>query len=471
MGHAIGEARETEDAHGALGRGMTKVVVLELNELNFKAIEHYVARGALPHFAAFLQRHGYCETTSETLYEELEPWIQWVTVHTGLPLAEHGIFRLGDVVASDTPQIWERMEKELQLTVGAVSPMNAANRASRPAFFIPDPWTPTPASGSWLTRRLSHAVSQAVNDNARGTMSGSTIGILLLGLARFGLAMNYGAYATLGMGALRRSWNRPPFLDLFLSDVFIGLTKKTQPHFSTLFLNGAAHLQHHYMFNSPACANGQANPSWYIGAGVDPVGEIYAVYDRILGSVQRALPDYRILLITGLHQDPYGAPEYYWRLRDHAAFLRRLGLRFRDVQPRMSRDFIVRFASRTDLEFAADLLLAARIGQDQAFTVERRDSDIFAQLVFPNEITDGMSLRTGDVVVEHLKKHVVFVALKNGHHSAIGYFSDSGRPRSGLPRSIPLTQVYDEIMGIFRNGAGARHRSVPEHADSLREGV
>ena len=450
---------------------MTKVVVLELNELNFEAVEHYAARGALPHFAAFLKSHGYCETTSETLYEELEPWIQWVTVHTGLSFSDHGIFRLGDVVASDTPQIWEHMERELQLTVGAVSPMNAANRASRPAFFIPDPWTPTPASGSWLTRRLSGAVSQAVNDNARGVMTGSTIGILLLGLARFGLAQNYGAYAGLGMGAFRRPWNRVSFLDLFLSDVFIGLTKKTRPQFSTLFLNGAAHLQHHYMFNSPACANGQANPSWYIGRELDPVGHIYAVYDRILGSVQRALPDYRILIITGLHQDPYGTPEYYWRLRDHAAFLRSLGLQFEDVQPRMSRDFVVRFVARSDLENAAGVLLGARIGEDQAFSVEKRDSDIFVQLVYPYEITDATTLRAGDIVVETLKKHVVFVALKNGHHSAIGYFSDSGRQKNELPRSIPLTRVYDEILAIFGNGADASHRSASAPAEPLRERI
>lgn len=450
---------------------MTKVVVLELNELNFEAVGHYVARGALPNFADFLHRHGYCETTSETLYEELEPWIQWVTVHTGLTFAEHGIFHLGDVVASDRPQIWECLEQELQLTVGAVSPMNAANRASEPAFFIPDPWTRTPASGSWLTRRLSAAISQAVNDNARGFMSGSTIGTLLLSLSRFGLARNYGTYASLGAGALRHPWNRVAFLDLFLSDVFIGLTKKAQPQFSTLFLNGAAHLQHHYMFNSPACANGRRNPPWYIGEGVDPVGQIYAIYDRVLGSVQRTLPDYRVLIVTGLHQDPYRAPEYYWRLRDHTAFLRRLGLRFQDVQPRMSRDFLVRFADRPDLEHAASTLLGARIDGENVFSVEKRATDIFVQLTFPNEITESTSLKAGDIVIENLKKHVVFVALKNGHHSPIGYFSDSGRSKEELLPSIPLTQVYHEILGIFRDGARGVQRPSAGEPEPVRERV
>jgi hypothetical protein len=302
-------------------------------------------------------------------------------------------------------------------------------------------------------------------------MTASTIGILLLSLGRFGLAKNYGTYASLGAGTLGRSWNRVSFLDLFLSDVFITLTKEAQPQFSTLFLNGAAHLQHHYMLNSPAYANGQANPSWYIGEGLDPVGDIYAIYDRILGSVQRALPDYRVLLATGLHQDPHGAPEYYWRLRNHAQFLTGLGLKFDAVQPRMSRDFVVRFASRTDLEHAASTLTGAVIDGARAFSVEKRETDIFIQLVFPKEITEKTNLRAGGTVVENLKRDVVFVALKNGHHSSIGYFSDSGRERRELPRSMPLTQVYHELLGIFRNGAGVRPRWAHPQQQPLRERI
>ena len=61
------------------------------------------------------------------MYEHLEPWIQWVTAHTGLDFAEHGVFRLGDIVARDLPQIWEQLE-EKGLRVGAICPMNAKHR-------------------------------------------------------------------------------------------------------------------------------------------------------------------------------------------------------------------------------------------------------------------------------------------------------------------------------------------------------
>jgi len=47
------------------------------------------------------------------------------------------------------------------------------------------------------------------------------------------------------------------------------------------------------------------------------------------------------MMATGLHQDPVDEPVFYWRLRDHARFLRAIGCEFESVEPRMSRDFLV----------------------------------------------------------------------------------------------------------------------------------
>ena len=88
--------------------------------------------------------------------DEVEPWIQWVSAHTGLTLAEHGIFRLGDIVSHELPQIWEQLE-ESGLRVGAISPMNAKHRLHKPAFFVPDPWTQTGLTAGRTLRGLRAA--------------------------------------------------------------------------------------------------------------------------------------------------------------------------------------------------------------------------------------------------------------------------------------------------------------------------
>src|SRR4051812_30731063 len=104
-----------------------RLLLIELNEINFEFIQNYIRRGELPTFARLIDKYGISETTSEQDYEEWEPWIQWVTGHTGLSLAEHKVFRLGDIMQHDIRQIWEELE-ERGLRVGAVSPMNAKNR-------------------------------------------------------------------------------------------------------------------------------------------------------------------------------------------------------------------------------------------------------------------------------------------------------------------------------------------------------
>jgi len=70
-----------------------KTILLGLNELNFQYIKYYIKKGHLKNFN-ILFNNGVIETESESKYDLLEPWIQWVTVHTGMTFDEHQIFHL-----------------------------------------------------------------------------------------------------------------------------------------------------------------------------------------------------------------------------------------------------------------------------------------------------------------------------------------------------------------------------------------
>ena len=147
-----------------------KTILLGLNELNFNYIKFYSVKGFLPNFKILFNSYEVIETTSEDEYKLLEPWIQWVTIHTGKNYEEHKIFRLGDIVNSNENQIFESLESK-GLKIGAVSPFNASNGLTSPEFFIPDPWTKTKVSGNWLINSLYQAIHQSVNDNASGKLS------------------------------------------------------------------------------------------------------------------------------------------------------------------------------------------------------------------------------------------------------------------------------------------------------------
>lgn len=429
------------------------VLLLELNEINFDHVRRFVAQGKLPTLGRLIARHGVDETVSEPDYAAWEPWIQWVTAHTGKTLAEHKVFRLGDIVGHDLPQVWDVLEAQ-GVRVGAVSPMNATNRCVAPAFFVPDPWTDTRVTGSGTMKRLHGAIAQAVNDNATAAVTPGSLLNLAVGAAAYARPRNYLRYFGLAAGAARRKpWRKAIFLDQLLADVFVRRVAATQPGFASLFLNAGAHIQHHYLFNSGAYEGALANPAWYVAADADPILEVYELYDRTVAQVAAAVPDARLILATGLHQVPHDALTFYWRLRDHAGFLRAAGVPFARVEPRMSRDFVV-FGSDAEQAAEAGRRLDGIVGPggEKLFAVDNRGASLFVEFVWPHDIPADFEYRIGNVARTGLKDAVAFVAIKNGEHDGIGYVIDTARDAAQGSERFALAELPARIAA----GCGVR---------------
>ncbi|HUG45796.1 MAG TPA: hypothetical protein VMK31_04695 [Sphingomicrobium sp.] len=429
------------------------LLLLQLNEINFDQVRAYVQLGELPVLGRLIAAHGVTETTSEKHYEELEPWIQWVTAHTGMTLSEHRVFRLGDIVQRDLPQIWEVLESQ-GLKVGAISPMNAKNRCRNPAFFVPDPWTPTDLTGSSMMKKLYGAVAQAVNDNAQSRLTPSSAAWLLAGLGAYARPQNYIRYGSFVLGAARRRpWMKALLLDQLLADIFIRQVKRTKPDFASLFLNAGAHIQHHYMFNSKVYAGPRANPEWYAPKHIDPILEVYRLYDQIVGQVERAFPGYRLMLATGLHQDAHSDVTFYWRLKDHAAFLRKADVPFKFVEPRMSRDFIVYCVDEAQAAHAEQRLAGIKTSDGTPlFMVDNRGADLFVTLAWSHDIGADLEYGIDNATMRRLRDDVVFVAIKNGEHNGAGYMLDTGLLASAAPPRMRLCEMPERIAAAC--GAG-----------------
>lgn len=437
------------------------VLLLELNEINFEQVLRYADRGALPVLADLVKRHGLCRTTSEQRYDELEPWIQWVTAHTGLTLAEHGIYRLGDVNRRSLDQIWEVLEQQ-GITVGAISPMNASNRCVNPAFFMPDPWTTSPITGDRLAR-LYPPVVAAVNGNADARMSPAIALRLVAGLVSNALPRSYAGYVADVAGVVRgQSWRKAMLLDRLLADVFVREVKAHRPGFASLFLNAGAHIQHHYLYNSAVYDGGLRNPDWYISPSSDPVFDVYALYDAIVGKIRQLFPGHRLMLATGLHQDPHGKLTMYWRLRQHSAFLIKSGISFVRVEPRMSRDFVI-FCRDTDEAEVAErrlLSLTAESGEP-LFAVDNRGDSLFVELIWSADIPADFVYLCDGAKIRGLRDDVAFVAIKNGEHNGVGYFIDTGRNSSDV-MSFPLSELPVHIA----HACGARWKQAATETTS-----
>ena len=431
-----------------------KIIFLELNEINFDVVTFYIKRGErLLGFNTLIEQ-GIVTTKSESEYRNLEPWIQWPSVHTGKTYDEHEVFRLGDFVNSTDEQFFERVEKA-GFSVGAISPMNASNKLKNPAYFIPDPWTKTPCDNSFFSKSITDAIVQAVNDNSQSKLTFKTI--LNLGLAFVGLVRptRYIPMAKFVFNSRGKRWRRALFLDILLYEIHKTLFERKNPNFSTLFLNAGAHIQHHYFFNSSYVDSSELkNPGWYIRKDDDPFLEMLKVYDEMLLDLLK-LPNTEIIVATGLSQKPFEQLKFYYRLKDHASFLKKVGIEFADVATRMTRDFLVSFDTEDQAVKGEEQLSKILVNNEVKLfdEIDNRGKDIFVVLTYPSEITNKTTISYSGKESQ-LSDLVTFVAIKNGEHQSKGfaYFSN-GVSEFAPPQDSHVAKIHDVVLQFFGIGS------------------
>src|SRR5688572_6631949 len=117
-----------------------RVILIELNELSPPLMERFLRLGELPNFARFRREAEVYTTDAEEQPPFLEPWIQWVTVHTGLPYGQHKVFHLNDGHKLTAPNLWDVLS-ESGRTSWVCGSMNTSHRPGLRGMLLPDPWT------------------------------------------------------------------------------------------------------------------------------------------------------------------------------------------------------------------------------------------------------------------------------------------------------------------------------------------
>jgi len=226
------------------------------------------------------------------------------------------------------------------------------------------------------------------------------------------------------------------------------------PQFSVLFLNAGAHIQHHYLYNSPfLSSNGKSrNPSWYMSPSIDPFSEMLKIYDQIIGELL-ANKNYELIVATGLSQSPYDGVKHYYRLKDHSIFLNRIGLNFIAVFPRMTRDFLITFSSSEDAKNAQYLLGELKIkGKSELLfgEIDNRGNELFVTLTYSNEI-GAHDLIEVDSGAFELLPNIAFVAIKNGMHQSKGFaFFTHEVAKFSPPDNSHVKSLHSSVLDYFQ---------------------
>jgi len=229
------------------------------------------------------------------------------------------------------------------------------------------------------------------------------------------------------------------------------LTLKNKTNFSTLFLNSFAHIQHHYFFNSEFYNGSFKNPQDYILPNCDPMKDAALFFNKRVKNIFDSFVDYDFLFATGLSQIPYAGEKYYYRLKNHSRFLEILGIAFKRVNKRMTRDFEIIFSSNFDRDNALNALRKIEINNIILFKeIEIRHKSLFITLTYGKKILASDYFKLGNNKI-FISDYVVNVAFKNGEHCSTGYaFLTNGLDEDYSKKKIKVWEIKNIIFKYFK---------------------
>ncbi|MBL7817956.1 MAG: alkaline phosphatase family protein [Saprospiraceae bacterium] len=446
-------------------RTYKRIVQIEMNEISNSVIDSLIAKGRLPNFAKLQREWTFLKTNSETEYDKIEPWIQWVTVHTGKTYDEHKIFHLSDVHQLKHKQIWEALS-ENKIESGIIGSMNILRRNTEGGLFFSDPWAIQNETYPAGLRPLWDIISRRVQSHATSNVSFKDALQGLKSCLQFklppSLYMKMASQIVKQKLNPKNKWKLAIVFDWFLVHIFKHILKSTNYGFYTLFLNATAHYQHHYWrsFDGKEFDPSIKYPD--INDSDDPMTYGYLEYDKILGEIFALTdkdPDTLVVILSALSQVPYTAKEAeggmnYYRLNDHKSFAKTIGLGEEyDIFPMMSRDWQVKYTDEIDRQKALQILKGLTINGESLFQMkEDTEGFIFIETSYTKGIknSDCIIDKNGQVVTRF---NDVFtnVAIKSGHHTGFGNLWLSEKHEVSKDTHIPLTFLYNftqEALGV-----------------------
>jgi len=368
---------------------MRRVLLLEFNEICPPLIDKWMGEGKLPSFAEFHRSSEVFTTIADVSDPEyLEPWIQWYSIHTGLPYSEHKIFYLTDGPKTDHPDVWHRLQA-VGKSVMNFGSMNARALAGSDALYLPDPWCSNEPAVPSEIEVFKTSMARLVQENTKGIiLSPSELVPFIRFLVRHGLQVDTVRAALNQLIGERISkanikWRRVALADRLQFDVFRYFYRKMRPDFATFFINSTAHLQHAYWRHMDPDSFSLKPPKQELEAYGTAVLFGYQAMDALLRRFL-ALADREttIILCSALSQQPFLRREdrggqHFHRLRDVPRFLRLAGLNPRLVEPVMTHQYLFRFNNPVEGEEALAVVNRIKLGDDRVFGASLSGNDMY----------------------------------------------------------------------------------------------
>ncbi len=367
-----------------------RVILLEFNELCPRLMQKFMSAGKLPNFSRFHSEAQVHETVADEVAPNLDPWIQWITVHSGVPYESHKIQDLGDGHKLAAKNVWD-LVSDAGGGVWVCGSMNLNYHAPINGWVIPDPWTtkvpPTPDEIAPYFKFVGANVTEYTSGKAPVTKLDQAKFVAFM--VRHGLSLETTKAIVKQLAGERIDpktfWKRAVILDKLQMDLFCWRFRRAMPQFSTFFLNSTAHFQHLYWRNmEPELFKVKPSESDQ-AAHKDAILFGYQQMDGLLGRfIELAGRDTTLVFTTAFSQQPFLAYEDVggktpYRPRDFDQFLKDVGVTAKaKASPVMTHQFHLDFADEDQATQAEAVIAALRYDGKQVMAVQRDGAKLFA---------------------------------------------------------------------------------------------
>ena len=324
-------------------------LIFELNEFNLDLMQS-MAKGR-PNLEKVLKFYKTQASIPDDYFSGfLEPWSQWVSIHSGNPSRIHQVMHLGMTESHKFENIWDKEPEKFNLIWGS---MNVKRPKNPKLLFFPDPWNTSVKTNIKNVRVLESFLKEAVKN--RGNTSVRKI-IYMLKILFLGVLVLPKVLKNLSFPVLRLLFREIINFNLNSSIIyaivefislreFLTLAKKTNTSSTNLtdifFANFIAHFQHYYWNESDN-------------------SKLVFAYDLLNEFFREIFNQYdKIVIINGLSQEPSIDEEtwhaYYPKV-GWEDFIASLKLPIKKTYPLMSYDAILVMESNEDLNTVIEFI-------------------------------------------------------------------------------------------------------------------
>jgi hypothetical protein len=469
------------------------VMLLEFNELTPSLMSRFIAEGRLPNFKRLYEESRVFTTDATADVKDdkwlLNPWVQWVTVHTGVNAPTHGIKNLGEAASLKHKGLTE-IVSDAGGRVLIFGSMNVRYGKGINGVVVPDPWTPDgephPAELNPFFRFIQKNVQEHTGEEH---LTRADILAFVRFMASHGLSMST-VLAIVKQLVRERTgrygWRRVAILDRIQWDVFRHYYRRIKPQFSTFFLNSTAHLQHKYWrnmepepFTIKPSEQDQAELQHAVVFGYEQMDAILGRFLKLAGN------DTTIVFSTAISQQPCliyeeSGGKTFYKAHDMEKVLRFAGL----TEPythssAMSDEFHLDFADEAAAAQAAMRLTAVSVNGQPAFRVAHHGSRLICgniTTMLPEDAmlqagASGPRVRFFDMFYQggglksgmHHPDGMLWIRLPDRSHAVardkVALASVAPTILHMLNLTPPASMQSNDVFGVVRHGVAERGSS------------